>query len=134
MNKKSTDKKYTKEKFNLKNRKIPILSKLKNNWLRLKKNNVHKSFPFIISCVVFGLVALKTIQFFLFARAFMIPIPREEFQNNYLISDRKLKHDVDVQALQEYLDKLEQMKLEREKELNEKRKKTTENYSENFKL
>jgi hypothetical protein len=119
MNKNSTGK-YTKEKYNLKNRKLPFLVRVKNNWQRMKKHNVHKSFDFLIACFLFGLFTLKGIQFYLFAKAFLIKVPREEFQKNHLMFDFSLKDKTDHESLNKYLDKLVDLKLQRENEIKEK--------------
>lgn len=121
MNKKTTGN-YTKEKYNLKNKKLPLLVKLKNNWQRMKKHNVHKSYQFIFACIFLGLFTLKTIQFYFFAKAFLLKVPRQELQKNLLINDFTLKDKVDQEALNRYLDKLVDMKLERERDNKEKQK------------
>ena len=107
--------KFTREKYNVKNKELSFRVRLRNNWQRMKKHNVHKSFEFLLACTIFGFIVIKTIQFFLFSRAFLIAIPREEFEKNHLINDLRLTKSVDQAVLNEYLDKLEQLKLERER-------------------
>jgi hypothetical protein len=63
---------------------------------------------------------LKGIQFYLFAKAFLIKVPREEFQKNHLMFDFSLKDKTDHESLNKYLDKLVDLKLQRENEIKEK--------------
>ena len=123
MNKKPLGK-YTREKYNLKNRKLPFMVRLRTNWQRMKKHNIHKSFQFILACFIFSLVVIKSIQFFIFSRAFLIAIPREEFEKNHLINNMRINKNVDQEVLNNYLDILEEMKIQRERQ----------NIEKNFKL
>jgi hypothetical protein len=114
MNNKSSGK-FTKEKFNLKQRNIPFLVRLKNNIKRIKKHNAHKSLGFIFSCIAYGLICAKIMQFYFFAREFLIAIPRDEYLRNYLLVDKQMNRDGDLKALNNYLDQLVDLKVQREK-------------------
>jgi len=120
-NDKKSPPKSTGQKFKKIRTDIPFSTRLINNFIKLKKNQVHKSYRFWITNVVFLCFFAKTIQLMLYVKEFVVSVPREDAINNLMINDFKnLNVDkIDNTILHNYLDKLEKMKKERS-ELNKK--------------
>jgi len=125
MNNKNEKKSSTEVKFKKKLRtNVPLSTRLINNFIKLKKDQVHKTYRFWIANFVFLFFFAKSIQFVLYIKEFVVSIPREEAMKNLMLSNTQNIKNVDNNILTDYLDKLENMKKERaehnRKEIKEK--------------
>ncbi len=114
-NKYDASKSSTEKKFKRRKKTIPFSTRLLNNFIRLKQQKVHYTARFWITNFIFICFFAKSMQFVFYIREFVVVIPKEEAMNNLMLTNMKNIKEMDDRGLKEYLDQLEQMKIERTK-------------------